>query len=102
MNDDVAVPRAVDVEVAAAAAEIEVGRGVADPGPPAGALDPDSALDLGDPYRERPTVDAGAPADVADRDLTGRDVRLQRVDAIQPAMCRWDAWAAAIRGEVRG
>jgi hypothetical protein len=56
---------------------------------PARAREPDSALDLADPHRERPAVDVGAPGDVADRDLTGRDVRLQRVDAIQldPTRC---------------
>jgi len=79
---DVAVG-AVDVETTAATAELQIGRGVTDPGLPAGARDPDRALHLADPHRERPAVDVGAPRDVGDRDLTGRDVRPQRVDAIQ-------------------
>jgi len=71
----------VDVEVAAAAAEVEVAVGVADPGPPARVREPHRAGDLADPHRERVTVDGGASVDVADRDVTGRDVRRQPVDA---------------------
>jgi hypothetical protein len=56
---------------------------MADPGLPARVREFDRALDLADPHRERPAVNGGAPGDVADRGLTGRDVRLQRVDAIQ-------------------
>jgi hypothetical protein len=78
---------AVDVEVAAAAAQIEVGRGVADPGVPARTREPDSSLDLADPQRERPAVDVGAPGNVADRDLTGRDARLQYLERLRWAGC---------------
>jgi hypothetical protein len=74
---------AVDVETAAAADEIEVGRGVTDPDLPARAGEPDSAPGLADPYRDGAAFDVGAPGDVADRDLTSRDVRVQRVDAVQ-------------------
>ena len=72
-----------------AAAEIEVGRGVADPGLPTRARELDGVLDLVDPYGERRTVDGGALGDAADRDLTGRDVGLQCADAIEldPARC---------------
>ena len=90
----------LDVEAAAAAAEIEVGRGVADPGPSAGTRDPDRGFDLADPYRERPAVDVGAPGDVADRDLTGRDVRPQRVDAIQLDLTRCQVQVALADGAV--
>ena len=79
---------AVDVEVAAGAAEIEVGRGVTDPDLPARVRELDGALDLADPHRERRTVDVGGSGDVADRDLAGRDVGLQRVDAIELDLSR--------------
>ncbi len=69
------------------AAEVEVGRGVTDPGLPARVREPDRT-DLADPQLERRTVDGGAPGDVPDRDLTGGDVRLQGVDAIQPDLTR--------------
>jgi DNA-binding SARP family transcriptional activator len=98
---------AVDVEAAAATAELEVGRGVADPGPPARARNPDRALDLTDPHRERPTVHVGTPGDMADRDLTGRDVRLQCVDAVQLDLTRCHVqlalakWAVSVNTRVR-
>ena len=43
---------------------------------------------LADPHHESPAVDVGPPGDVADRDLTGCDVRLQRVDAVQLDLTR--------------
>src|SRR5262249_13314249 len=82
-------------------------RGVADPGLPARAREPDSALNLADPHRERPAVDAGASGDMTDRDLTGRDARLQRVDAVQLDLTRGPVqlakadWAVNLNARVR-
>ena len=80
---------------------------MADPGLPARTREPDSAVDLADPQRERPAVDVGAPGDVADRDLTGRDARLQRVDAVQLDLTRCQVqlalaeWAVNLNTRVR-
>jgi hypothetical protein len=72
-----------------AAGEIEVGRGVADPGLPTRARELDGVLDLADPQRERRTVDVGTLGDAADRDFPGSDVCLQCADAIEldPTRC---------------
>ena len=76
-------------------------------GLPARAREPDCALGLADPHHESPTVDVGAPGDVADRDLTGCDVRLQCIDVVQLDLTRCHVqlaraeWAVSVNTRVR-
>ena len=92
---------AVDVEAAAATAELKVGRGVADPDLSGRGPQPGSTLDLADPHGDRLAFDVGAPGDVDDRDLTARDVCLQGVDAIQVDAARCHVQVALTKRTVR-